>query len=93
VRVTFRRIDEPCVVTVEGPRGREMHELWPVIVDVVVRGERVPLRFAWDRHHHELLVDERWPGRALLGDAEARKTAAKLAKQALQAAASRASEG
>lgn len=93
MRVSFRRIDDPCVVTVDGPRGIERYEIWPVIVDVIVRGERVPLRFAWDRHHRELLVDERWPGRALLGDAEARKTAAKLAKQTLQAAASRASEG
>lgn len=92
MRVIFRRIDDPCVVTVEGPGTVERHELWPVIVDVVVRGERVPLRFAWNRHHRELWVDERWPGRTLLGDLEARKRAATLARQALQAAASRASE-
>lgn len=80
-------------MTVEGPSGPERHEIWPVIVDVAVRGERVPLQFAWDRHHRELWVDERWPGRKLLGDTEARKTAAKLARQALQAAATRASGG
>jgi hypothetical protein len=92
VRVVFRRIEDPCVATVDGERGVERHELWPVIVDVVVRGERVPLRFAWNRFERVLWVDERWPGRALLGDAEARAVAAKLARETLRTAAERASK-
>lgn len=88
MQVVFQPIESPCVVEVEG----RLQELWPVVVDVAIDGRRVPLRFAWDRHHRVLRVDERWEGRRLLGDAEAKRRAAILAREVLRRAAEAASE-
>jgi hypothetical protein len=93
VRVVFRRIEEPCVATVEGDRGVERHEIWPVIVDVVVRGERVPLRFAWNRFERVLWVDERWPGRAQSLSCQLGRDRAGFDVSQERAAAERASKG
>lgn len=92
MRVVFERLGEPCVIRVLGPDGVEVHELWPVIVDVAIDGERIPMQFVWDRWGKLLRVDERWPGRAKLGDARAAAEAARVAKQALAAAAEHASK-
>ncbi len=87
MQVVFQPIESPCVVEVEGrPR-----EIWPVVVDVAIEGRRVPLRFAWDRYHRVLRVDERWEGRALLGDREAKRRAARLAREVIRRAAEAAS--
>ncbi len=83
MRVVFQPIESPCVVEVEG----RLCELWPVVVDVAIDGRRAPLRFAWDRHHRVLRVDERWEGRALLGDQEAKRRAAGVAREVLRRAA------
>ncbi|MBX3248616.1 MAG: hypothetical protein KF901_15675 [Myxococcales bacterium] len=92
MRVVFERLDEPCVVRVPGPAGPEVHELWPVVVDVAIDGDRLPMRFVWDRFARVLRVDERWPGRVKLGDARAAAEAARVAREALAAAAEHASK-
>lgn len=88
MRVVFQQLTSPCVVSVEG----ELRELWPIVVDVSIGGRRVPVRFAWDRHNRVLRVDERWEGRALLGDARAIEQVSQLAREALSQAASHASK-
>jgi hypothetical protein len=68
-----------------------VHECWPTVVMHALDGAQVPLRFAWDRYHRVLYVDERWPALGRLPRGACEETAARLARRVMREAAERAS--
>ncbi len=91
MHVVFQSLGEPgspVVVTADG----ELKEIWPVVVELTIAGKPAPLRFAWDRYHRILRVDERWGGRSQLGDIEAKRRCAEVALEVIKRAANAASE-
>jgi hypothetical protein len=95
VRVSFVRIDGPvfCVRVDEPGAGESLRECWPTTVSHPFDGELLQMRFAWDRTHRVLYVDDRWPLLAKRPRPECEETAVRLARRVLREAAERASSG